>query len=153
MVKAGRKPIPKSQAEGPIAGLLAVRTRKSKSRPKPTPKQSAEIAELARRFSHGLELFAEGSQRLLRPRLRLPEGVGRSPRKQRRVVQHYQGDRVQIVLAKEYPDGVPSKKELSNSELVNVVRKRLEEDPKKTGLAIPDPKTILREAGRIPRKK
>jgi hypothetical protein len=57
------------------------------------------------------------------------------------------------VLAKEYPDGVPSKKELSNSELVNVLRKRLEEDPKKTGLAIPDPKTILREAGRIPRKK
>jgi hypothetical protein len=152
MAKAGDKPIPKSQAEGPIADLLAVQTRKSRSRPKPTPKQSAEIAELARRFSLGLKLFAEGSQRLLRP-LRLPEGFGRSPRKQRRVGQGYQSDRVQIKLAEEFPDDVPSEKKLSNSELANLLRKRFENDRKETGLAIPHAKTILRAAGRIPRKK
>jgi hypothetical protein len=147
MAKAGRKPIPKSPAEGPIADLLAIRTRKSRSRAKPTPEQSAELAELARRFSVGLRLFAEGSQRLLRPRL--PKGVARPSPKQRRVGQGYQSDRVQIKLVEEFPDGVPSEKELSNSELVNLLRKRFENDRKKTGLAIPHRKTMLRAAGRI----
>jgi hypothetical protein len=147
MAKAGRKPIPKSRAEG----LLAVRVHKS--RPKPTPEQSAEMAELLRRFARGFAGLVEETPRLLRPLLRLPESVGRSPPKQRRVVQGYQGSRVQIKLAEVFPAGVPSEKELSNSELVNLLRKRFENDRKKTGLAIPHPKTILRAAGRIPRKK
>jgi hypothetical protein len=102
---------------------------------------------------------------LLTPQVKLPAHFLPSPqtsppatpraKKQRRVVQGYQGSRVKIKLAELFSDGVPSDKVLSNSELVNMVRKAFEDDPKakKTGLAIPDRKTILHEAGRIPRKK
>jgi hypothetical protein len=96
-----------------------------------------------------LELLAEEWRRL---QLQL-KSAGRSPRKQRRVVQGYQGSRVQIKLAQIFPDGIPSVEELSNPELVGMVVNEFKKDPKKTGLAIPDRKTILREAGRIPRKK
>jgi hypothetical protein len=75
------------------------------------------------------------------------------PRKKRRVVQGNQGGRIEIKLKVLFPDGIPSAEELSDSELVKMVEKEFEKDPKKIGLGTPHAKTILRNAGRIPRKK
>jgi hypothetical protein len=74
--------------------------------------------------------------------------------KQPRVVQGYQASRVKIKLAELFPGGVPLREQLSDSELVSLVRKAFDNpQDKKTGLAIPDRKTILNAAGRTPRKK
>jgi hypothetical protein len=77
------------------------------------------------------------------------------PRKQRRVVEAPQGSRLQIKLIELFGDRIPSEKELSNGELVAIVVKAFKDDPKtkKTGLRIPERKTILHHAGRIKRKK
>jgi hypothetical protein len=156
MAKAGRKSTPKSQAEG----LLAVRTRKSRPN---TPAENEKLLKAVLEIVRDRPSMADILHTSLTPRVKLPAHFIPEPqrplknakRSQRRVVEHYQGDRVQIKLAQEFPDGIPSRKELSNSELANRMRKAFDDDPaaKKTGLAIPDRKTILREAGRIPRKK
>jgi hypothetical protein len=75
--------------------------------------------------------------------------------KQPRVVEAPQGNRVQIKLTELFGDRIPSETELSNGELVAMVVKAFKDDPKtkKTGLRIPDRKTILHHAGRIKRKK
>jgi hypothetical protein len=57
------------------------------------------------------------------------------------------------MLAKVYGDRIPSAKEEPDSVLVDRVTKAFENEPRKTRLPIPHPKTILRAAGRIPRKK
>ena len=67
---------------------------------------------------------------------------------------HPQGDRVMIVLRAEFPpDGtVPPPSELSDSDLVARVSQRFSA-PKKSGdPLIPGRKSILRAAGRLPRK-
>jgi hypothetical protein len=75
-----------------------------------------------------------------------------APRK-RRVVQGSQDARIEIKLKAVCPDGIPSKEKLANSELVAKVVEEFKKDPKIAGLGIPDRKSILRAAGRIPRKK
>jgi hypothetical protein len=79
--------------------------------------------------------------------------IERSPQKQRRVVQGPQDGRIKIKLAALFPEGVPSDKELSDAELVQMVVNEFKKGPQIAGLGIPDRKTILRVAGRIPRKK
>jgi hypothetical protein len=78
-----------------------------------------------------------------------------TPPKQRRVVEGLQAPRIHIKLMKLFPNGIPSEQALSNTELVATVVKEFKNDPRKTetGLGIPHRKTILRAAGRIPRKK
>jgi hypothetical protein len=77
-----------------------------------------------------------------------------APKKRRRVVEGPQDGRIKIKLVKLFPGGrVPSDKELSNAELAQMVVNEFKKDPKIPGLGIPHPKTILRVAGRIPRKK
>ena len=67
---------------------------------------------------------------------------------------HPQGDRVRIVLRKEFPpDGtVPPPSELSDSDLVARVSQHFPAHKKPDDPLIPGRKSILRAAGRLPRK-
>jgi hypothetical protein len=99
------------------------------------------------------ERLSEGVWRKL-DRMTMADGAVREkPRKARHIGQGFQGSRIEIKLAQLFRDDIPPPEVLSDSELVDLVRKALEKDPKKTGLGIPHRKTILRQAGRIPRNK
>ena len=65
-----------------------------------------------------------------------------------------QGDRVAIALRAEFPpDGtVPPRSELSDSDLVARIRLRFPDPSKSGSRGIPGRKSVLREAGRLPRK-
>jgi hypothetical protein len=65
-----------------------------------------------------------------------------------------QGDRVAIALRAEFPpDGtVPPRSELADSDLVARIRLRFPDASKSGSRGIPGRKSVLREAGRLPRK-
>ena len=69
-------------------------------------------------------------------------------RKKRGTVQGPQNSRIKIKLANLFSDGLPTREQLADSEFVTLVRKAFEKDP-----PVPDRKTILTTADRLPRKK
>jgi hypothetical protein len=81
----------------------------------------------------------------------LEPGEKRPALKKRRVVHRSQGDRIQIKREQLFPEGIPPIEKLANSDLVALFVREFTKD--KTGQPIPHPKSILRELGRIPRKK
>jgi hypothetical protein len=156
MAKARHKPIPKSQVEGPIVDLLEVRTRKSRR-----PNTRAENEKLAKAV---FDLVRDRPfAGVLTPRVKLPAHFLPSPqtsppakpraKKQHRKVQGFQDKRIEVKRKQLFPDGWPSREKLADPDLVQIVVNAFKKDPKIEGLGIPDPKSILRAAGRIPRKK
>lgn len=161
MAKARRKPTRKSQAEGPIVDLLDVRIPR-RSRPN-TPAENEKILKAAMEIARDRPSAAGGLHSLLTPLVRLPAHFLSSSRpslpatarakKRRRVVQGFQDKRIEVKRRQLFPAGWPSREELANPDLVQIVVNAFKKDPKIEGLGIPDPKSILRAAGRIPRKK